>query len=126
MVQQWLQTVLHWTVTGLATVLIALATQLRSSAGFTSVGLISLMSIGNFLSAIIINWTALETSIGAVSRLKTFSEDVESEDLPGEDQQCPLLWPQNGALEIQSITASYRFVISCSPDRFRQADVTKY
>jgi ATP-binding cassette subfamily C (CFTR/MRP) protein 1 len=94
MIQMWLQSVLHWIITILATVLIALATQLRSSAGFTSIGLISLMSIGEYLRAIIISWTSLETSIGAVSRLKRFSEDVKSEDLPGEDQECPKLWPE--------------------------------
>jgi ATP-binding cassette subfamily C (CFTR/MRP) protein 1 len=108
MVQLWLQTVLQWTITGLATVLVALATQLRSSAGFTSIGLISLMSVGEYLSAIIVNWTSLETSIGAVSRLKSFGEDVKSEELPGEDQECPQFWPEHGALEIAHMSVSYR------------------
>lgn len=108
MIQQWLQSVLHLVITLLATILIALATQLQSGAGFTSIGLISLMSIGEYLSAIIISWTSLETSIGAVSRLKSFSEGVKSEDLPGEDQECPQFWPRLGALEIVHVSASYR------------------
>ena len=66
------------------------------------------MTIGEYLGAIIISWTSLETSIGAVSRLKRFSEDVKSEDFPGEDQECPLLWPDNGSLEIVNVSASYR------------------
>jgi ATP-binding cassette subfamily C (CFTR/MRP) protein 1 len=108
MIQMWLQSVLHWIIAILATVLVALATQLRSSAGFTSIGLISLMSIGEYLGAILISWTSLETSIGAVSRLKRFSEDVKGEDLPGEDQECPELWPKYGELEIVNVSASYR------------------
>lgn len=107
MIQQWLNSVLHWVITVLATVLVALATQLRSSAGFTSIGLISLMSIGEYLSAIINQWTTLETSIGAVSRLKGFGDVVESENLSGEDQECPHLWPELGALEMANISASY-------------------
>lgn len=108
MIQQWLQSVLRWVITLLAVTLVALATQLRSSAGFTSIGLVSLMSVGEYLNGVIVNWTALETSIGAVSRLKSFSEVVTSEDLPGEYQDCPPLWPEYGALEIESVSASYK------------------
>jgi ATP-binding cassette subfamily C (CFTR/MRP) protein 1 len=111
MVQQWLQTVLSWVVAVLATVLVTLATQLRSSAGFSSVALISLMTFSQYLSAIVISWTQLETSIGAVSRLKKFSEDVKSENLQGEHDEPPLHWPRHGAMEIERVSASYRYVI---------------
>jgi len=108
MVQQWLQTVLNWVITVLATILVILATQLRSNAGFTSIGLISLMTFSQNLTAIVVNWTQLETSIGAVSRLKSFSEDVRSEDLPGEEDRPSDQWPEQGALEIKNVSASYR------------------
>jgi ABC-type multidrug transport system fused ATPase/permease subunit len=107
MVQQWLQVVLNWTIAGLATVLVTLATQLKSSAGFTSVGIISLMTFSQNLTAIVINWTQLETSIGAVSRLKSFSEDVKSENLQGEKEEPHEMWPEHGAVEIQNVSASY-------------------
>jgi ATP-binding cassette, subfamily C (CFTR/MRP), member 1 len=108
MVQEWLKGVLNWTIAVLATILVILATQLRGNAGFTSVGLISIMTFSQNLTAIVISWTQLETSIGAVSRLKSFSEDVKSEDLEGEDEEPPELWPEHGELEIKNVSASYR------------------
>jgi ATP-binding cassette subfamily C (CFTR/MRP) protein 1 len=58
------------------------------------------------LASIVGNWTSLETSMGAVSRLKSFGETVpdenESQEKPPED------WPQFGAIEINQVSASYR------------------
>jgi ATP-binding cassette subfamily C (CFTR/MRP) protein 1 len=108
MVQQWLQAVLNWVVAVMATILVALATRLGSNAGITSVALISLMTFSQFLTAIVISWTQLETSIGAVSRLKKFSEDVKNENLTSENDEPPQDWPMHGALEIENVSASYR------------------
>lgn len=52
-------------------------------------------------------WTSLETSIGAVSRIKQFTEDVQDENLPGENQSVPENWPAHGSVEIRSISAAY-------------------
>jgi hypothetical protein len=49
----------------------------------------------------------LETSIGAVSRLKSFGEKVRSESLDGEDVKPPREWPLRGAIEISGVSASY-------------------
>lgn len=107
LIQQWLSTVLNLTVALLATVLVALATQLQASSGFTGASLVSLMSFGSYLAGIIRDWTALETSIGAVSRLNAFSRDVRSEELPEETEEPPEDWPPRGAIEIKNVSATY-------------------
>ncbi|KAJ5887815.1 hypothetical protein N7495_007856 [Penicillium taxi] len=46
-------------------------------------------------------------SLGAVSRLKSFSEQTPLEDLPSEDIRPPALWPEKGRIKVQNISASY-------------------
>jgi ATP-binding cassette, subfamily C (CFTR/MRP), member 1 len=107
MIQQWLVLTLQILVAVIAIILTTLATQLRTNSGFTGASLVTLMSFGESMSVMIRVYTSLETSIGAVSRLKTFSERVNPEDLSGEDISPPEEWPQNGHIEIKSISASY-------------------
>lgn len=107
MIQRWLVFVLNVVVAIVAIVVVALATQLRSSQGFTGASLITIMSFGDFLAELIRCYILLETSIGAVSRLKTFSETTTPEDLPGEDVVPPESWPERGLVEIRNMSASY-------------------
>lgn len=107
MIQQWLAVVLQLTVAAIAVILVSLATQLSASAGFVGASLVMLINFGETLTYLIITYTMLETSIGAVARLKTFSEVVKPEDLPGEDVKPPEEWPPRGAIEIRDVSASY-------------------
>jgi ABC-type multidrug transport system fused ATPase/permease subunit len=115
MIQQWLASSLHLIVTGIAVILVALATQLRTNTGLTGASLISLLTFSEFMSAVIKSYTSLETSLGAVSRLRSFSETVATENMPGEDIEPPETWPQNGHIQIDKVSASYE-VDACSPD----------
>lgn len=107
MIQKWLMATLQLLVAGIAVLLVGLSTQLGSSAGLTGASLVTLLSFGEVVASLIINYTALETSIGAVSRLRTFSELVKPEDQPGEDIEPPPQWPQGGRIDIQGVSASY-------------------
>ena len=107
MIQRWLIFILNIVVGILALVVTVLATQLRSSTGFTGASLVSLMSLGDGLTNLIRCYTMLETSIGAVARLKTFSEQTPPENLPGETAVPPESWPETGRIEIKSVSASY-------------------
>lgn len=107
MIQQWLITTLQIVVAGIAVVVISLATQLRSSTGLTGASLVTLLSFSESLSSLIRHYTTLEISLGAVSRLRTFSETVQPEDQPGEDVEPPRDWPQDGRIDIQGVSASY-------------------
>lgn len=107
MIQQWLNLVLDIVVMIMAVILTALAVKLHSSSGFTGASLVTLMGFGENLSGIVIFYTRLETSIGAIARLKTFSETVKPEDKEHEDIIPPEQWPQQGVIEFKGVSASY-------------------
>ncbi|KAI5924949.1 ATPase-like protein [Camillea tinctor] len=106
-VQRWLLFALQIVVALVALTVVTLATQLRGNTALTGASLVTLMTFGDVLNYIIRWWTQLETSIGAVSRLKNFSEKVKPEDQEGEDMVPPPEWPLRGAIEIRGVSASY-------------------
>ncbi|KAG9554448.1 putative ABC multidrug transporter, partial [Aureobasidium melanogenum] len=107
MVQQWLNLVLDIVVMIMAAVLTTLAVRTHSSSGFTGASLVTLMSFGENLSGIVIFYTKLETSIGAIARLRTFNDTVTPEDKDGEDIVPSLQWPETGSVCIKGVSASY-------------------
>lgn len=92
----------------MATVLTTLAVQLHSNSGFVGASLVTLMSFGENVSTIVVSYTRLETSIGAIARLKTFNENVKPEDKAEEDIVPPEQWPQSGVIELKGVSASYK------------------
>ena len=107
MIQKWLNLVLDLVVMVVAAVLTTLAVRLHSNSGFTGASLVTLMGFGESLSGIVIYYTRLETSIGAIGRLKAFNENVKPEDLDEEDIIPPEQWPQSGVVEMKGVSASY-------------------
>ncbi|KAK1590443.1 ABC transporter [Colletotrichum navitas] len=107
MIQQWLVVTMQLMVACIAVVLVGLAIGLRASSGFTGASLVTLMSWGEVIAWLIRCYTQLETSIGAIARIKTFSEKVTPEDLEGEDIDLPEEWPANGQIDIKGVSASY-------------------
>lgn len=107
MIQQWLNLVLGFVVMVMGAALTALAVRLHSNSGFTGASLVSLMNFGENLSGIVIFYTKLETSIGAIARLKTSNENVKPEDRDEEDIIPSEQWPQNGVVELKGVSASY-------------------
>lgn len=108
MIQRCLSFVLDIVVAVIALLVVTLATQLRPSTGLTGASLVSIMSFGSTLAYLIQMYTLLETSIGAVSRIKSLSDRTAPEDLPGEDIQPPITWPERGIIRVKNISASYR------------------
>lgn len=92
----------------MAAVLTTLAVRLHSSSGFTGAALVTLLGFGDVIAGIVISFTRLETSIGAIDRLKKFNDGVKPEDTKGEDILLPDKWPESGAIELKGVTASYK------------------
>jgi ABC-type multidrug transport system fused ATPase/permease subunit len=107
MIQRWLGFMLQLIVAVLAILVVTLATQVGSNTAITGASLVMLMSFGEGLSYIVMMYTMLETSIGAVYRLKNFSDKVKSESLEGEDIALPPEWPVKGNISIKGVSASY-------------------
>ncbi|KAI1178956.1 ABC transporter [Nemania sp. FL0916] len=107
MTQQWLMLTMNVLVALIAVVLVTLATQLGSDAGSVGAGLVTLITLGTTLTSIIVAYTGLETSLGAISRLKSFGEDTE---LEGDGKQADIpheAWPVRGQVEFRGVSASY-------------------
>jgi ATP-binding cassette subfamily C (CFTR/MRP) protein 1 len=107
-IQQWLRVSMQIIVAGLAIVVVSLVTQLDSNIGRTGTSLVTLLAFGNSLAELVTSFTDLETCIGAVSRLKAFTDDVKPEDQPTENQEPHELWPSRGNIEIKELSASYK------------------
>lgn len=109
MVQQWLTLVLNLVTAALAVLIVGLAVRLRGSVsvGLTAVSLVQLITLAENLKILIQFWTSLETSIGAVARIKNFGEETPDERQPGENQEPPRDWPARGDIEIRDLSVSY-------------------
>jgi ABC-type multidrug transport system fused ATPase/permease subunit len=108
MIQEWLNFVLNVVVMVIAVVLTTLSVCLHSNTAFAGASLFSLMSFGENLSGIVTYYTRLETSIGAISRLKTFNETVIAEDTEDENITPGEEWPECGTVELKGISARYK------------------
>jgi ATP-binding cassette subfamily C (CFTR/MRP) protein 1 len=130
MIQQWLTLVLDLVAGGLALIVTGLAVKLRDvvSPGFAGVALVQIIGFNITLQSLVM-WcesifqrylrvgplangrflgTMLETSIGAVSRVKAFNTDTQSEALPAEIVVPPENWPARGLIEFRGVSASYK------------------
>ena len=106
--QQWLTLVLDLLVTCLGMVLMVIITKSHTSnGGFVGLALVNVMTFNWSLTYVIRNWTALETSLGAISRIKSFCDESVSEDLAIETDDAPPTWPSRGKIELRNVSASY-------------------
>lgn len=110
MIQRWLAFTLDVIAMFLAIMVVALSSQLVSSTGtgLTGASLVTLITFGSSLTSFIRCYTLMETSLGAISRLKTFSTTANCENRGGEDLDLDDDWPQKGNIEISNVSASYR------------------
>jgi ABC-type multidrug transport system fused ATPase/permease subunit len=111
-IQRWLTLSLDLLVAGIAILLIVLVVVLRGTglgAGSIGVALLNVIQFSQSIKLLITFWTNLETHIGSILRIKHFTQNVKSEDLPGEDGDVPPNWPQNGAVTFHLVTAAYRY-----------------
>ncbi|KAG4423435.1 hypothetical protein IFR04_003402 [Cadophora malorum] len=108
-IQRWLNLVLDLLVTALAVVVIALAVNLKSTttAGLLGLSLNNILGFNKSLSTLVTSWTSLETSLGAVARVKMFAENTESEENPDESHDPPAGWPSSGCIAVNNVSATY-------------------
>ncbi|TVY93830.1 ABC transporter [Lachnellula willkommii] len=108
-IQRWLGLVLDLMTALLVTIMMVLVVKLRAqlSAQYVALAFVQIMSFGQSLAHVIQDWTQLETSFGAVARVKTFCEDTESENQPTEKETVPENWPAHGHVKMENIVASY-------------------
>ncbi|PWY65371.1 multidrug resistance protein MDR [Aspergillus sclerotioniger CBS 115572] len=118
-IQRWLLLVLDLFVAGVAVLLVIFAV-IIPGIGPIGVSLISLITFNQQLSELINFWTSMETSIGAVTRIRSFQK-VPSEDLPGENLVPCADWPLEGRIVFKNACIGYDLA---SPPVLRQISLT--
>lgn len=108
-VQQWLQVVLDMMVAVLIIIIIAVFVSVPNmySPGSVGVALTMVITFSTGLTSLIKNWTLMETSVGAVSRVQAFVKGTESESRPVDPLVVPPDWPCRGTIEFSHVVASY-------------------
>jgi ATP-binding cassette, subfamily C (CFTR/MRP), member 1 len=108
-IQRWLSVVLDLLVAALATILMIIVVQLRHEIdpGLVGLGLLNVISFNSSLTNLVQSWTTMETSIGAIARLRDFVKTTYNEVKPEETIQPAPEWPQKGAFKISNFAASY-------------------
>ncbi|RAL16194.1 ABC transporter [Aspergillus homomorphus CBS 101889] len=109
-VQQCLGFVLDILVTVLAVILVATVVFLRDrfDPGEVGVALVMVMTFNQTLMNLVRSWTQMETSIGAVSRVKAYAATTEPEErAPELLPSLPAKWPYAGELRLENVIAGH-------------------
>jgi ATP-binding cassette subfamily C (CFTR/MRP) protein 1 len=72
------------------------------------------MTLGTSMKSLVSFLASLETSIGAISRIRSFSKETPSED-PNHSPEAPDGWVQFGGIEFKGVTASHGPEIDSTP-----------
>ncbi|KAK9416311.1 putative ABC transporter [Seiridium unicorne] len=109
-IQHWLSFVLDMLVTGLAVVLVAIVVTWRDkfSAGNVGVSLVMVVTFSTVLMRLIKMWTMMESSIGAIARVKRFVAETESEEKESSITEVSADWPAQGNVEFRGLVAAHR------------------
>ena len=88
---------------------ISFALRTRVDSGLLGIALVMMMDLGLVLSELIQNWTLLETSLGAIARIKEFSEETPNEDSNTTIQAHNELseWPTQGEIVFEGASISW-------------------
>ncbi len=109
-IQRWLNLVLDLIVPGLAIGIIGLAIAFKgtTTGGQLGIALNVVLQTNTYLLRLVQAWTRLETSLGAISRLRAFEQDVLPEDRTDSNKtEPPIGWPSFGAIQFINLSASY-------------------
>jgi len=109
-IQRWLNLVLDLLTAAIAVVVVALAVGLRgtSSAGSIGVALINVLGFNQNINVLITAWTTMETSLGAIARIKNFETSTASEDRQEQlATQPPASWPDAGEVTVSGASLAY-------------------
>lgn len=120
-IQAWLAFVLNVMAAVLAVTLVGTVVTWHDkfSAGSVGVSLVMVIGFSQVLDRLVQSWTRLESSVGAVARIKRFTDETESEETAGRGAVVPPEWPQAGGLEFSGVVASYGYIlceIGAKPD----------
>ncbi|KAI4747400.1 multidrug resistance-like protein [Aureobasidium sp. EXF-12298] len=100
---------LELVITAIAVLVVGIVVGMRgsSSPGFTGIALTQIISFTTNLKYLIMFWTQLESSLGAVARIRQFEKETVTEDQESETYEPSFDWPSRGSIEISNLSAKY-------------------
>lgn len=108
-IQRWLVLVLNGLSLAMGVVIVSMAVYLShtvSQAGF-GLAMASLLDYGSMVEVLVMAWTGLETSLGAIRRIKTFVEETPTEtNNPNATDPAPS-WPSQGRVVLKDVSCAY-------------------
>ncbi|WDK11393.1 ABC transporter [Colletotrichum graminicola] len=78
----------------------------ESAAGAAGVSLVMVVGFSEVLARLIQTWTELESSVGAVARVRRFATETETEAEARKPPPPPASWPSAEALRFSNVVAS--------------------
>lgn len=108
-VQQWLECVLDLSSSGAAVLVVTFAVKFSNTASANSIGLafLSLIGFSNTVTMWVKSSVAMETTFGAVARIRAFSEATPKETYKDDKGPVSRHWPVTGVLELNCVSAVY-------------------
>ncbi|KAG8669721.1 hypothetical protein FPOAC2_09062 [Fusarium poae] len=108
-IQRWLTLVLDMVVAFLTIILVIFAVTLREkiNPSLLGIALVNMMRLGTNMKGIVLNWSILETSLGAIARIRMFCSSAPSEEKPEESNNPGDYWPREGGLEVKNADVQY-------------------
>ncbi|PYH48029.1 putative multidrug resistance protein [Aspergillus saccharolyticus JOP 1030-1] len=109
-IQRWLDLVLQLLIGSLAVILVSLAVTLRASSSGGQIGLAlnSILGFNATFEMLFTYWTTLETSLGAIARIRSTAQ-VTPQETDDRDQYPapPATWPTHGEIIFDHASASW-------------------
>lgn len=110
-IQRWLGLVSDLCVLGVATILVSVALCVQSTTSQNAIGLalLTVIQFGDSIITLINTWINMETSLGAIARIRSFAQDTPSEeDHSGAGTALPSSCLKRGSVEMFEVTATYK------------------
>ncbi|KAK2594831.1 hypothetical protein QQS21_007459 [Conoideocrella luteorostrata] len=105
-IQRWLELVLDLSVLGIATLLVSIALTQGTTQTAIGLALLNVMQFSSTISVLAQKWIELETSLGAIARLRSFTKNTPAEQ-DCNDTTLPPECLKHGAIEMVDVQAVY-------------------
>ncbi|RGP61682.1 ABC multidrug transporter [Fusarium sporotrichioides] len=109
-VQRWLILVLALIATVMESVVVGVAITLKTqvSPGLVGLAAVHVTTLARSLSDLVMQWTEMETSLGAVSRIYRFTQETPEEGKHVEGATAlSENWPPSGNITFENVSATY-------------------
>ena len=108
--QRWLGLILQLIITAIAIGMVGVSLFGYGGGAQIGVALNVVFVTTSTLVGLVSSWTSIETSLGAVARLKEIEESTAQEDQPWEKTFPEGNWPARGNLTLEGFAAGYKCV----------------